>query len=59
MHSSYSIVNQHKIIFKMSPRWEFSDKIYVPLPVAILDFGPWRQMCVVKMGMVILNSLFY
>ena len=28
----------------MSPGWEFSDKIYIPLPVAILDVGPWRQM---------------
>ena len=43
----------------MSPGWEFSDKIYVPLPVAIFDFGPWRQMCVVKMDVVIFNSLFY
>ena len=25
------ILNQHKIIFKISPRWEFSDKIDVPL----------------------------
>ena len=40
------------------PGWEFSDKIYVPLPVAILDFGPWRQMSRVKLGMVILNGCF-
>ena len=43
----------------MRPSREFSDKIYVPLPVAILDFGPWRQMCVVKMGMVIFNNFLY
>ena len=30
-HSSYLILNEHKIIFEMIPRWKFSDKIDFPL----------------------------
>ena len=42
---------------KIGPGWEFFDKSYVPLLVAILDFGPWHRMCNIFFQNLILGSL--